>query len=138
MKMKFYAVAVGRETGIFETWDKTSLLVTGFKGAIHKAFSTREAALEFLQLHGSQSAAPKPFKITTKPISIPNETQTPPVEARRSRSDAGNGDRTGPPGRKPWPQSRNGGAGRSYNHHQTKRKPQSHTELALNLKVSVV
>ncbi|KAH7131644.1 Caulimovirus viroplasmin-domain-containing protein [Dactylonectria estremocensis] len=136
--MKYYAVAVGRQTGVVESWDEAKALVIGFKGAIHKAFATREAALEFVQLHGSQSTSPKPVQIQLNPISVPNGTQNRPGEARQSHSDASDRDRSHPPGRGTRPQSRNGGNIRWNNRQQTMRKQQRHTELALSLNVSVV
>ncbi|KAH8675172.1 hypothetical protein BGZ61DRAFT_536452 [Ilyonectria robusta] len=39
---KFYAVAVGKETGDFDTWLEVQALVTGFKGNKHKSFATYE------------------------------------------------------------------------------------------------
>lgn len=46
--MKFYAVRVGRETGIFTTWDECQKNVLGFQGAIFKSFATEELANDFL------------------------------------------------------------------------------------------
>lgn len=46
---KFYAVRVGREPGIYESWDECKKQVSGFKGAVHASFSSRDAAEEFLQ-----------------------------------------------------------------------------------------
>ena len=37
---KYYAVKKGRETGIFDNWDKCKSLVMGFNGAIYKSFLT--------------------------------------------------------------------------------------------------
>lgn len=45
---KFYAVRVGRNTGIFNTWDECQKNVTGFKGAVYKSFLTIEEANDFL------------------------------------------------------------------------------------------
>lgn len=46
---KFYAVKKGRKTGIFLTWSECEEQVKGFKGAIHKAFSTKQEAQLFLE-----------------------------------------------------------------------------------------
>ena len=43
-KCKFYAVAKGRQVGIFYTWNETEALVTNFKGATFKSFETLEFA----------------------------------------------------------------------------------------------
>lgn len=44
-----YAVAVGRKTGIFDTWKETESYVKGYPGAKFKKFSTRKEALEFIK-----------------------------------------------------------------------------------------
>ncbi len=49
-KKKFYVVWKGRETGIFDNWDKCRECVHGFDGAIYKSFGTEyEAAEAFKQ-----------------------------------------------------------------------------------------
>lgn len=45
----FYAVAKGRTTGIFATWDEAKREVIGYKGAIFKKFKTLEEAEAFLK-----------------------------------------------------------------------------------------
>ncbi|GAB1319874.1 hypothetical protein MFIFM68171_10084 [Madurella fahalii] len=49
MAPKFYAVRVGRSTGIYMSWEETRPLVNGFKGSDHKSFSTREDAEAYLR-----------------------------------------------------------------------------------------
>lgn len=46
--MKYYAVAKGRKTGIFTTWDDCQDQVKGFSGAVFKSFSTEKEAKRFL------------------------------------------------------------------------------------------
>lgn len=48
MAQKFYAVKEGRETGIFDSWDKCKEVVSGYKGAIYKSFNSKEEALSYL------------------------------------------------------------------------------------------
>lgn len=48
-KTKFYAVAVGRERGVFTDWPSAQKQVTGFGGAKYKSFPTRREAEEWLQ-----------------------------------------------------------------------------------------
>lgn len=44
-KNKFYAIKVGKETGVFsESWDVVSKLVQGYQGASYKGFPTRKEA----------------------------------------------------------------------------------------------
>lgn len=45
---KYYAVAKGRKTGIFITWNECEKQVKGFTGAIYKSFSTEAEAKRFL------------------------------------------------------------------------------------------
>ena len=43
-KQKYYVVWVGRSTGIFTDWASTSASVSGYPGAKHKSYSSREEA----------------------------------------------------------------------------------------------
>ncbi|MCY1598008.1 viroplasmin family protein [Staphylococcus pettenkoferi] len=47
--MKFYAVKVGREPGVYTSWDEVKEQTNGFKGAIFKAFKTEEQARVFIE-----------------------------------------------------------------------------------------
>ncbi|MCP4719972.1 MAG: ribonuclease HI [Desulfobacteraceae bacterium] len=47
--MKYYAVAQGRKTGIFNSWSETEQQVRGFTNAIFKSFKTRQEAEAFLK-----------------------------------------------------------------------------------------
>ena len=38
-KLKYYAVANGRNNGIFDNWDSCNESIKGFRGATHKSFS---------------------------------------------------------------------------------------------------
>jgi ribonuclease HI len=49
--MSFYAVANGRNNGIFMSWNECSQSVTGYKNAIYKKFNTLEQAEEYIQLN---------------------------------------------------------------------------------------
>lgn len=44
----FYAVAVGRKTGVFTNWNECKENIDDFKGAIFKKFATIEEATEFI------------------------------------------------------------------------------------------
>ena len=46
--MKYYAVKLGVNPGIYTTWTECSKQVVGFKGAIYKSFETKEEAEEFM------------------------------------------------------------------------------------------
>lgn len=44
----YYAVKIGKNPGIYRTWDECNREVTGFKGAKYKKFSSEREALEFI------------------------------------------------------------------------------------------
>lgn len=46
---KFYAVKVGRNPGVYRTWDECKKEVEGYKGASYRSFSSHEEALNFVQ-----------------------------------------------------------------------------------------
>ena len=52
MPKKYYAVARGRTVGLFTIWTEAQDSVSGYTGAICKAFGCLGLACEFLQLHG--------------------------------------------------------------------------------------
>src|SRR5690554_3552184 len=43
-KKKYYVVWVGRQTGVFETWNDCNEQIFGFPKAVYKSFKTRELA----------------------------------------------------------------------------------------------
>lgn len=45
---KFYAVKVGRQTGLFSTWEACEKVVKGYPNASYKSFKTKEEALTWL------------------------------------------------------------------------------------------
>ena len=64
-KKKFYAVASGKRTGIFDSWDEVKPLTYGVAGALHKSFATREEAERWLAEAsggGGAEVAPSPKK----------------------------------------------------------------------------
>ncbi|KAH3667005.1 hypothetical protein WICMUC_005352 [Wickerhamomyces mucosus] len=65
-KASFYAVAKGRITGIYNTWDACKQQVEGFTGAKFKKFSTKAAADNFIKSSTSNSDAIKPTPIMKK------------------------------------------------------------------------
>ena len=46
--MKYYAVKVGKSTGVFDNWPDCQEAVKGFSGAVYKSFSTFEEAEAFM------------------------------------------------------------------------------------------
>lgn len=49
-KKNYYGVKVGKKVGVFDSWNETSLYVTGFKGAQFKGFTTKLEAYEYVGL----------------------------------------------------------------------------------------
>ncbi len=49
---KWYAVANGREIGIYRTWDECKEQVLGFRKAKYRSFYTEKEAIEYLDGHG--------------------------------------------------------------------------------------
>jgi ribonuclease HI len=55
----FYAVRVGRRTGIFSTWDEAAREVLGFSGAQYKKFASEAEAMDFMQQQQPTYIVPK-------------------------------------------------------------------------------
>lgn len=47
--MKFYAVAKGRESGVFENWEECNKQVSGFSGAVFKSFTNKNDAGDYIK-----------------------------------------------------------------------------------------
>lgn len=54
MATKYYAVKVGRSTGIFKTWDQCKASVNGYPGALYKSFKTKTEAYNYMGWNGEQ------------------------------------------------------------------------------------
>ena len=73
--MKYYAVAKGRKTGIFTTWNETKELVNGYHGAKYKSFKTLKEAQEYINLeitHTNLPEIPNSEMFQTNLPKIPN------------------------------------------------------------------
>eukprot|EP00977_Amphora_coffeiformis_P002711 scaffold521_cov167-Amphora_coffeaeformis.AAC.2 len=66
VKKKFYAVACGRSTGVFDSWDECSKHTRGFPNTKFKGFQTKDEALEYLRQHMTEE---------TEHIATPNKRQ---------------------------------------------------------------
>jgi len=51
---KYYAVKVGKTTGVFETWEECEESVKGFPGALYKSFKEKADAYEYMGWEGKQ------------------------------------------------------------------------------------
>ena len=49
-KTKWYVVWIGKETGVFSSWEQVQPLVSGYSGAKFKSFPTEEKAAEMFLL----------------------------------------------------------------------------------------
>ncbi|MCG8553251.1 MAG: ribonuclease HI [Desulfobacterales bacterium] len=67
LPMKFYAVAKGRKTGIFNSWPEAERQVKGFAGARFKSFKTKQEALSFLKNPSCTKRAPSTEKFAKPP-----------------------------------------------------------------------
>ena len=54
MAKKYYAVKVGKNIGIFETWEECKENVDGYPGALYKSFKTISEAYTYLGDEGTQ------------------------------------------------------------------------------------
>ena len=48
-KKTYYAVKVGKNPGIYRTWEQTKEQVEGFSGAVYKSFLTEDEAIKFIE-----------------------------------------------------------------------------------------
>jgi very-short-patch-repair endonuclease len=51
VKKKYYAVAVGRSSGVYMSWPEAEKQVKGYKGSVYKSFDSLEEANDFLHEH---------------------------------------------------------------------------------------
>ena len=59
---KYYAIVLGRKTGIFNSWDETKLLVNGYSGAIFKSFRSYNDAVNYFLQHKENTEVKKDIK----------------------------------------------------------------------------
>lgn len=73
---KFYAVAIGRDPGIYTDWDVAAEAIKGWKGPKYKKFDTRAEAVEYIRTYGNEAGQ----------LSIQDEDIEPP--AKKSKFSA--------------------------------------------------
>lgn len=59
--MKYYAVKVGKNPGIYTTWEECSKEVLGFEGAIYKSFKTESEAMDFINDKIKEEVFARPY-----------------------------------------------------------------------------
>ncbi|KAI3477822.1 hypothetical protein L1887_60331 [Cichorium endivia] len=83
-KIIYYAIRVGRQTGVFTDWDVAAPLVVGHSGAVHKKFSSRQEAERFVNGTNteppSKAANDKPKQTLGKRKSISPPASNPPAK----------------------------------------------------------
>jgi viroplasmin and RNaseH domain-containing protein len=60
--MPYYAVAIGRKPGVYNTWDECKVQVDKFVRSRYKKFDTYEQALLFIEEHSTNIPAIKTSK----------------------------------------------------------------------------
>lgn len=63
---KFYAVAVGRKTGVFRTWEETQAQTSGFSGAKFQSFPSEHGAKQYLAQYKNPDSEKNEQKIIVK------------------------------------------------------------------------
>ncbi len=63
--MKYYAIRIGRKTGIFTSWDEAKEYVLGYKGAIYKSFTNKRAARSFLRASIDPPNLPRQYRVVS-------------------------------------------------------------------------
>lgn len=85
---KYYAVAVGRDPGIYTEWEEASRAITGWKGPKYRRFDTRAEAANYIRLYGNPAAqaslepeASEPARKKTRRSSVSQPTVARPRES---------------------------------------------------------
>ena len=94
---KFYAVAAGRATGVFRSWDECQRSVHGFSGASFKAFTTSEEAEAFVVSRGGDAAASTSMKPLSSSSSSSKRARTSIAAAAAAGGAAAGGDSSDAP-----------------------------------------
>lgn len=92
-KKKFYAVAAGRQPGIYTNWPEAQAQVAGFAGAVYKGFATRDEAQAWIK-----SPTYRPARKKEKQAPLPPTNSPPPKDAIAVYTDGGARYNPGPGG----------------------------------------
>lgn len=77
---KFYAVAIGKNAGVYESWSECQVQTEGFSKALYKSFPTRIAAEEFVSQYLSTA---KKGEQTSKPSTISSNLENEQVNLKK-------------------------------------------------------
>lgn len=81
MSKKYYAVRIGREPGIYLTWDECKAQVDKFPGAIYKSFKTMEEAEKFAGLKADITEKVKSTTLTRSTKIVAKTTELKPIRS---------------------------------------------------------
>lgn len=81
MSKKYYAVRIGREPGIYLTWDECKAQVDKFPGAIYKSFKTMEEAEKFAGLKATTTEKVKSTTSTRTTKTVAKATELKPIRS---------------------------------------------------------
>ena len=76
MSKKYYAVKVGKVTGVFETWEECEASVKGYPGALYKSFKSEAEAYAYMGWSGQQLTFDNMHEVQGQEGPLSNE-QTP-------------------------------------------------------------
>lgn len=85
-KKNFYAVAVGKVPGIYNTWDEAKPQVQGFPNAKYQGFSSREEAEAFME-KPEYKTKDKGFEESLKAAGIVDAVDSPKAAVKASNGD---------------------------------------------------
>ena len=81
MSKKYYSVRIGREPGIYLTWDDCKAQVDKFPGAIYKSFKTMEEAEKFAGLKATVTEKVKSTTSTRSTKTVAKTTELKPIRS---------------------------------------------------------
>lgn len=91
MAVKYYAVAVGKKTGIYTKWDECKAMVHGFPGAVYKSFKTPEEAEAFLKSAPARAGEAHAGSVQQKATPGAAQQKAAPGAAQQKSAPAGSG-----------------------------------------------
>ena len=91
MAVKYYAVAVGKKTGIYTKWDECKAMVHGFHGAVYKSFKTPEEAEAFLKSAPARAGEAHAGSVQQKATPAAARQKAAPGAAQQKSAPAGSG-----------------------------------------------
>lgn len=89
MTWKYYAVAVGRQTGIFQDWESVKILVNGYNGAVYKGFKSKQEAEQYLQPYSNSSVNSTPINSTSTVFTTASKVTVPPIVTKATSQQLG-------------------------------------------------